>query len=62
MLRFYEVITASDVASFDEVVSSQARLIIGTAPREWVTERDAMRFGVETEGVRLTAGESSSSV
>jgi hypothetical protein len=56
MLRFYEVVSSSDVERFDEVVSPEARLVIGTAPGEWVTERDAMRFGVETEGVRLTAG------
>ncbi|HEV3471699.1 MAG TPA: nuclear transport factor 2 family protein [Actinomycetota bacterium] len=57
MLRFYEVVSTSDVQRFDEVVSSDARLVIGTAPGEWVTKRDQMRFGVETEGVRLTAGD-----
>jgi hypothetical protein len=30
-----------------------AALIIGTAPGEWVTERERMRFGFETEGLRL---------
>lgn len=44
---------ASDLASFDDVVAPDAVLIIGTAPAEWVTERDRMRFGVETEGLRL---------
>jgi hypothetical protein len=56
MLRFCDRLSAGDVASFDELVSQEsATLIIGTAPGEWVTERDRMRFGFETEGVRLEA-------
>ena len=44
------------MASFDELVSQEpAALIIGTAPGEWVTERERMRFGFETEGLRLEA-------
>jgi hypothetical protein len=58
MLQFYDRLSASDVASFDQLVSQEpATLIIGTAPGEWVTERDRMRFGFETEGVRIEAGE-----
>jgi ketosteroid isomerase-like protein len=56
MLRFYDRLSASDVASFDEVVAPDAVLIIGTAPGEWVTDRNRMRFGFETEGVRLESG------
>lgn len=56
MLRFYDRLSASDVAAFDEVVAPDAVLIIGTAPGEWVTERVRMRFGFETEGVRLETG------
>jgi SnoaL-like domain len=55
MLRFCERLSAGDVASFDELVSQEAALIIGTSPGEWVTERDRMRFGFEAEGVRLEA-------
>src|SRR5918998_4812999 len=56
MLRFYDRLSASDVGSFDELVSQEpAALIIGTAPGEWVTERERMRFGFEAEGVRLEA-------
>jgi SnoaL-like domain len=55
MLRFCERLSAGDVASFDELVSQEATLIIGTAPGEWVTERARMRFGFEAEGVRLEA-------
>ncbi len=58
MLRFYDRLSASDVGSFDELVSQEpATLIIGTAPGEWVTERERMRFGFEAEGVRLEAGD-----
>jgi hypothetical protein len=58
MLRFYDQLSASDVGSFDELVSQEpATLVIGTAPGEWVTERERMRFGFEAEGVRLEAGE-----
>jgi ketosteroid isomerase-like protein len=58
MLRFYEVVSTGDLDGFDDVVSPDARLVIGTAPGEWVTERDGMRFGVETEGVQLSPGPS----
>jgi SnoaL-like domain len=58
MLRFYDRLSASDVASFDQLVSQDpATLVIGTAPGEWVTDRDRLRFGFETEGVRIQAGE-----
>lgn len=53
-LEFCERLSAGDVASFDDVVSSEpATLVIGTAPSEWVRERDRLRFGFETEGVGL---------
>lgn len=58
MLRFYDRLSASDVDSFDELVSQEpVALIIGTAPGEWVTERDRMKFGFEVEGVRIQAGD-----
>ncbi len=55
MLRFYTRLSANDVASFDDVVSPDAVVVIGTAPGEWVTERDRMRFGFEAEAVRIEA-------
>ena len=56
MLRYCESLSAGDVASFDELVSQEpAALIIGTAPGEWVAERDGMRFSFEAEGIRLEA-------
>ena len=57
MLRFYDRLSANDVESFESIVSSQpATLVIGTAPGEWVTEPERLRFGFETEGVRMEAG------
>lgn len=56
MLRFYDGVSTSDVANFDKIVSPDAVVVIGTAPGEWVTERDRMRFGFETEGLRIEAG------
>lgn len=56
LLNFYDRLSAGDVASFDRVVAADAAVIIGTAPGEWVTERDRMRFGFEAEGVRLETG------
>ena len=52
-MRFCDRLSAGDVGSFDELVSREAALIIGTAPGEWVDDRDRMKFGFETEGVRL---------
>jgi hypothetical protein len=58
MLRFYDRLSASDVAAFDELVSQDpATLVIGTAPGEWVTGRDRLRFGLEAEGMRIDAGD-----
>jgi hypothetical protein len=57
MLRFYDRLSAGDVDSFDSLVSMDpAGLVIGTAPGEWVTERERMRFGFETEGISIKPG------
>jgi hypothetical protein len=56
-LEFYDRLTAKDVASFDRLVSADpATLVIGTAPDEWVTERDRLRFGFEVEGLSIEPG------
>ena len=52
-LRFCEGVSEGQIERFDEIVSPEARIIIGTAPGEMVTDRQAMRFGFETEGVTL---------
>ena len=52
-LRFCEAISHGRVEQFDDIVSQEANLVIGTAPGEMVTERDRMRFGFEAEGVTL---------
>ncbi len=54
MLRFYDRLSASDVAAFDDLVSGHpATLVIGTAPGELVRERERLRYGFEAEGVTL---------
>jgi SnoaL-like domain len=51
--EFFARLSAGDMAGFDDVVSSHpATLVIGTAPGEWVTERDRLKFGFEAEGYR----------
>ena len=58
MLDFYERLSAGDVAAFDDVVSSDpATLVIGTAPGEFVRERDRLRFGFEAEGATIEGGD-----
>jgi hypothetical protein len=53
-VAFCDRLSASDVDSFDDLVSREAALIIGTAPGEMIEDRDRMRFGFEAEGVSLT--------
>jgi len=57
LLRFCDRLSAGDVASFDELVSRKAKLVIGTAPGEWVESREGMRFGFEAEGLKLEAAD-----
>lgn len=58
MLDFYERLSAGDVEAFDDVVSSDpATLVIGTAPGEFVRERDRLKFGFEAEGARIDGGD-----
>jgi hypothetical protein len=58
MLDFYERLSAGDVGAFDDVVSSDpATLVIGTAPAEFVQERDRLRFGFQAEGARIEGGD-----
>jgi hypothetical protein len=52
-LRFCEGVSNKRVDEFDDLVSKEARLMIGTAPGENVTDRAAMRSGFETEGITL---------
>lgn len=56
MLRFYDRLSAGDVASFEELVSaSPATVVVGTAPGEIVAERERLRYGFEAEGLGMTA-------
>jgi ketosteroid isomerase-like protein len=56
--RFYALIGAGDGAGFDEIMSpDSAVLVIGTAPGEWVRERERLEAGFRSEGVRIEPGE-----
>jgi hypothetical protein len=53
-VRFCTLLSAGEVARFDDVVSQEAKVIIGSAPGEIIDDRDRMRFGFEAEGVTMT--------
>lgn len=58
MLRFYDRFTANDVGSFDRLVSQERdSMVIGTAPEEWLDDREQWRSAFGMEGVRLEAGD-----
>jgi len=56
-LRFYERFSANDVASFDDLVSRDANLFIGTASDEWFTDRQKLQSGFGFDGLRLEPGD-----
>lgn len=57
LLAFYDRMSAKDVNAFPDVVEvGVGSLTIGTAPGEWVTEEEGLRFGFETEGFALRTG------
>ena len=57
LLRFYDRVSANDVDSFDDVVIvDEPTLVIGTAPGEFVRERQRLEFGFKTEGYGLEPG------
>jgi SnoaL-like domain len=57
VLRFYAGASSADRPSFDDVVSKDPSvLVIGTAPGEWVADRERLRRGFDSEGTRVDAG------
>ena len=56
-VEFYERFSANDVAGFDDVVSLQAHMFIGTAADEWFTDRQRLRSGFGYDGLRLEGGD-----
>jgi hypothetical protein len=58
MMRFYDRLSASDIASFDSIVSADpATVVIGTAIGEIHRERASLRYGFEAEGMRIEPGD-----
>ncbi len=59
VLGFYQGVNAKAVGRFDDIVSAEPSvLVIGTAPGEWVTERERLKFGFQAEGLTIEAGAS----
>lgn len=57
MHRFFDRLSAGDVAAFYELVElGEATMVLGTAPGEIVTEEVRLRFGFEAEGLELAPG------
>ena len=54
-LSFYDRFSANDVESFDDLVSQDATLFIGTDDDEWFTDRAKLRGGFGYDGLRLDA-------
>jgi hypothetical protein len=48
--RFCAGVTEGKIEEFDDIVSDKAHLIIGTAPGENVSDREAMKFGFNLRG------------
>lgn len=54
---FTTVFPANDVESFDGLVSQEATSIIGTAHKEWFTDREKLRSGFGYDGLWLEGGD-----
>jgi hypothetical protein len=54
---FCEGVSNKRVDEFYDIVSAEANLVIGTTPGENVTDRSAMRFGFEAEGITIRSRE-----
>jgi hypothetical protein len=57
VLVFYDRFTANDVSQFDDLVSDEATLFIGTDDDEWFTDREKLRSGFGWRGLQLYAGD-----
>jgi hypothetical protein len=57
IVGFYEAVSKGESERFDDLVEmGDATLIIGTAPGEFVRERERLLFGFEAEGYSLSPG------
>ena len=56
MLEFYRHRSAANVAAFDDLISSEHVVFLGTAGHEWFEDRDRMRTAFGFEGVRFEPG------
>jgi len=56
MLEFYARRSAADVAAFDDLISSEHVVFLGTEGAEWFEDRERMRKAFGFEGVRFEPG------
>jgi hypothetical protein len=56
MLRFYDRRAAADEAAYDDLVSREFVLSVGTAPGEQFGDREVVRGHFSTPGVSFAAG------
>lgn len=57
LLRFYERRSAADGHAFDEVVSPELVLTVGTGPGERFADREQIKGHFATPGVRIDPGD-----
>ena len=57
VLRFYDRFSASDIGSFDEIVSAEEAISIGTAPGDWFTTNEQLKRGFAAEAARIEPGD-----
>ena len=57
LLRFYELRTAADAATYDEIVSADQLVMVGTAPDEWFEDREQLRGHFANPGLKIERGD-----
>ncbi|MES2209336.1 MAG: nuclear transport factor 2 family protein [Chloroflexota bacterium] len=56
MLEFYRQRSAANVAAFEDLISSEHVVFLGTAGHEWFEDRDRMKMAFGFEGVTFEPG------
>jgi len=56
LLRFYDRRSAADASAYDEIVSPELVVTVGTAPGERFEDREEVRGHFATAGVQIEAG------
>ena len=56
LVRFYDRRSAADASAYDDIVSADQLVMVGTAPGEWFEDREQLRKHFSTPGLRIEAG------